>query len=361
MSGHPLSLAAMFVFGAIVVRSDVGIAQEPPELLNSRFDEDEAQERRCEWAEQLGIETELENSIGMKLTLLPAGRFLMGGDQTPRELAQREFGSTLEQFTVFFEREQPRHGVRITQPFYVGTFEVTQNEWEQVMSSNPSDFSAGGEAAAQVEGMDTSRFPVERVSWYDAIEFCNALSLRENLPAYYELTDVWPRAIPTIEGRIESADISVLGGTGYRLLTEAEWEYACRAGTLTAFYFGDSNDDTLANFHGVDRTTTVGSYPPNAFGLHDMHGNVSEWCFDEYDSDVYGDRSGASENPVVLPNADESDIVYLLVHRGGGYWASFGSSNLVRVSGVNGRSGCRGFDHPVSVKPDLGFRVARNP
>jgi formylglycine-generating enzyme required for sulfatase activity len=168
--------------------------------------------------------------------------------------------------------EHPRHRVRITRAFYLGTCPVTQWQYRAVMRHNPSHFRHAGEGSALVQGLDTRPFPVERVSWFDAMAFCHALS-----------------ALPEEED----------AGRSYRLPTEAEWEYACRAGTTTVFHFGSGLTSDQANIDGnlpegdapragyLARTCAVGSYPPNAFGLHDMHGNVWEWCADWFDEKYY--------------------------------------------------------------------------
>jgi formylglycine-generating enzyme required for sulfatase activity len=157
--------------------------------------------------------------------------------------------------------------VEITRPFYLGAFTVTQGEYEKVVGSNPSHYR--GAAAA---GLNAARLPVENVTWNEAVAFCAKLSA---LPA---------------EKR---------AGRVYRLPTEAEWEYACRAGTTTATPFGDSISSTQANFLGespygaapmgpsLRRPAVVGSYKPNRWGLFDMPGNVCEWCQDRYSSDYY--------------------------------------------------------------------------
>ncbi len=325
--------------------------------------------RRNAWGEYLEIDVEIENSIGMTLTLIPAGQTMMGGDQTQREVAQIAFGATIDQFVNTFNREHPRHRVQITQPFYVGIHEVTQQQWEQIMDSTPSAVAATGELADRVAEMDTSRFPVERVSWYEVLEFCNALSQSENLPAYYELSNFRPSINPEAHGRIESADVTLLEGNGYRLLTEAEWEYCCRAGTLTPFHFGDASDGTLANVRGnspygtqtngphLGRTTAVGSYPPNSLGLYDMHGNVREWCVDKYDGKLYETRGRSSDNPINLPIDDDPSDVYLMVTRGG----SWGGPGRFGTGIVYSRSASRLPEPPIQLDADLGFRVARTP
>ena len=189
----------------------------------------------------------LTNSVGMKFREIPAGKFLMGSPDT-------EVGHKLD--------EHP-HLVRITKAFYIGVFTVTQGEYQRVMGTNPSYFAATGGGRTTVAGMDTSRFPVDNICWNDAQDFCRALS---NLPSERS------------------------AGRKYRLPTEAEWEYACRAGTTTPYYFGSSLSSRQANFDGnspygdaptgpfLRRTTTVGSYPPNSLGLYDLYGNVAQFC-----------------------------------------------------------------------------------
>jgi len=248
--------------------------------------------------------TEISNSIGMKLVLVPAGEFRMGSPNS-------EEGRS--------GYEGPQHKVRITKPFYMGKYEVTQGEFQEVMGRNPSRFSTRGENKWQVSGMDTNRFPVENVSWNDAVEFCRKLSEKES--------------------------------RNYRLPTEAEWEYACRAGTKTPFSFGSVLNGREANCNGespygtaekgpnLQRTTTVGSYPPNAFGLHDMHGNVWEWCADWYHHYYY---QIAPEKDPPGPETGSSRVM-----RGAG-WGNAASDC---------RSALRGSDAPT-FRRDVGFRVA---
>ena len=170
--------------------------------------------------------------------------------------------------------DEPPHTVTFTSGFYLGKHEVTQSQWELVMGSNPSWF----------KGADR---PVETVSWHDVISFCEKLTEQESKA-----------------GRLTS-------GMSYQLPTEAQWEYACRAGTKTPHAFGEAsgelhrhgnyadrntNFDLSDNAHddGFKNTSPVGSYKPNGWGFHDMHGNVFEWC-----ADWYGDYpSGAARDPV---------------------------------------------------------------
>jgi formylglycine-generating enzyme required for sulfatase activity len=182
--------------------------------------------------------------------------------------------------------EGPQHQVTISKGFYMGKYEVTQKEWVAVMGSNPSYFKG-------------DNLPVEQVSWFDVIDYCNALSRREGLtPAY------------TISGSGDSRTVTWnKSANGYRLPTEAEWEYACRAGTTSPFSTGNNITTSQANYDGNypynnnakgtyrSQTTAVGSFAANSWGLHDMHGNVWEWCWDrfgDYASGFQTDPSGAA-------------------------------------------------------------------
>ena len=216
----------------------------------------------------------LTNSIGMQLVLIPPGDFLMGSPKS--DLASEESG--------------PQHSVRITKPFYLGVYEVTQQEYEEVMADRPSHFYSDSLGGDKVEGINTSRFPVDQVTWGQAAEFCRRLS---------ELPE------------------EVSAGRRYRLPTEAEWEFACRAGTTTPYSFGNIITLDQANIsqpgaqedpQPLARTAEVGSYPPNAFGLYDMHGNVWEWCAD-------GKRD-YTKSPQTDPNGGPS-LHYVI--RGGGW------------------------------------------
>ena len=189
------------------------------------------------------------NVVTTNMVWIGAGTFTMGSPDS--ELAR-------------YSDEGPQTRVTISQGFWMGKFDVTQSEYASVVGSNPSYF-----VAANGYGTDLNR-PVERVSWNDAVAYCSALTTRERNA-----------------GRLPA-------GYGYRLPTEAEWEYACRAGTTTPFHYGNELRSGMANFDGsyeylvgdpyhynpagiyLVRTTTVGSYAPDAWGLYDMHGNVWE-------------------------------------------------------------------------------------
>lgn len=285
-------------------------------------------------------------STGMKLARIPAGTFLMGA---PAFESEHE------------ANEVPQNSVQITQPFYMGVHEVTQGEFEKVMGFNPSYFSSSGEGRAKLGLLEERRFPVEQVTWYDAIEFCNKLSEVDGLVACYTLKDIQRAG----KHSIESARVTRTDGNGYRLPTEAEWEYACRATTTTPFHIGNSLNGDEANAGGsspygtktkgknMARTTTVGSYSANRFGLYDMHGNVNEWCFDNFGSSAYQWRRGTTKDPVEIGSFAENvlgpDSKSERVLRGGA-WNS---------AAKDARSATRGRFSPDSRFLNLGFRVVR--
>ncbi len=230
--------------------------------------------------------------------------------------------------------EGPQTRVTISQGFWMGKYEVTQGEYSPMMGSNPSYFTTK-DAYGNPISPDLSR-PVEQVSWNDAVAYCGALTTRERNA-----------------GRLPD-------GYVYRLPTEAEWEYACREGTTTAFHYGPSLRSGMANFYGYEeyeasigryynpsgiylgRTTSVGSYAPNAWGLYDMHGNVWEWCHD-WGS---GDLPGGSVTDPQGPSAGSGRVI-----RGGSWlddarWC---------------RSAYRNFYYPDYTYLDIGFRVVLAP
>jgi len=233
-------------------------------------------------------------------------------------------------------------GIVTLSPFSISKFPVTQEQYQAVIGSNPSHFRAGGPGSSVVTEMDTSSFPVEQVNWYDAIEFCNRLSMLEDLiPAYILGGQTDPALWGTKGTGWNSVQINP-GSNGYRLPTEAQWEYACRAGTETAYYFGDSITTSQANFNNtLGRTTQVGIYPANDFELHDMHGNVFEWCWDWYTASY--DSAGGSADPVGATSGS------FRVFRGG-CWRDIGQDL---------RSAFRGGSFPLYGGDGLGFRLVR--
>jgi formylglycine-generating enzyme required for sulfatase activity len=222
------------------------------------------------------------NSVGMKLVRIPRGKFLMGSPEKEQEDAFAALGKDAAKLRPDrFRGERPQHEVEISQPYWLGMHEVTQRQFQAVMGYNPSFFSADGKGKPgakyqpvkpadgkdKVKGLDTADFPVEMVSWNEAVGFCEKLS---------------------------DLEAEKKAGRAYRLPTEAQWEHACRARTKTPFHVGSALSTEKANFGSdgkekgaLGRTCKVGSYAPNAFGLFDMHGNVMEWCADLSNPEYY--------------------------------------------------------------------------
>ena len=243
--------------------------------------------------ETTALALDLGGGVTMELVLIPPGEFLMG---SPESDIWR------------YDDEGPQHRVRIAKPFYMGKYQVTQAQWKAVMGNNPSGF----------KGDDR---PVENVSWHDCREFCGKLSERV--------------------------------GREVRLPSEAEWEYACRAGTTTPFYFGANVSTDQANYDGNypyaggpkgayrKETTPVGTFPGNAFGLFDMHGNVWEWCEDVWHNDYTG---APSDGTAWVTGGDQRRRVLR-----GGAWPN---------SEFYLRSSFRLRYSPDFRLGDMGFRVA---
>ena len=248
--------------------------------------EAERQRRAQEMARQREA-NELVNTIGMEFVRIEAGTFQMGA---PARRAGRSGNSSL-------------HTVHISQPFYLGKYEVTQGQWRAVLGDNPSHFTDCGDTC-----------PVENVSWEDAQAFIRELNLRE-------------------------------GGQAYRLPTEAEWEYATRAGTRTAYSFG--NRQSRLELYGWYRNNAgntphpVGSKRPNEWGLYDLHGNVWEWV-----ADWYGDYPSGRVTDPQGPLSGTHRVI-----RGGGW----------RYEARDCRSASRGIGMPAFRSGYVGFRLARTP
>ena len=236
----------------------------------------------------------IKNSLSMEFVYIPPGAFMMGGALSPSEVEKRYGGEA-----KWYKGEQPQHRVILTSGFYMQTTEMTQRQWKAVMGSNPSSN----------KGDD---LPVERISWNDVQKFIRKLNQRE-------------------------------GSNKYRLPTAAEWEYACRAGSATLFYFG-SDESKLGEYawyrgNSGRRTHRVAQKKPNAWGLFDMHGNVWEWC-----QDWYGDYSSGSVTDPKGPSGGSNRV-----SRSGGW------NNIPR----DVRSVHRGASNPDHRLDNLGFRLLR--
>ena len=251
----------------------------------------------------------LGNGIELEMVLIPEGTFMMGAPEN-------EEGSNSSQL--------PQHKVTVP-TFFMGRYQITQAQWRAVANFDK----VNRDLTAEPSHFKGDKLPVETVSWYDAVEFCDRLSKHT--------------------------------GRNYHLPSEAEWEYACRAGTTTPFHFGETITTDLANYlgrdndkwsgsygngpKGIDRekTTPVGSFDAaNGFGLFDMHGNIWEWCFDDYHKNYKGAPTDGSA--WVEANNDNHHRVIR-----GGSWQYFSGGC---------RSAFRINDFPASTDDDLGLRVA---
>ena len=309
--------------------------------------------------------SEITNSIGMKLVLIPAGEFLMGAKLSPEEVYKKYPGGPKN--SSYYKAEHPRHKVRITRPFYMGVHEVTVGDFKKFVATtsykttaekgDPSLVGFGLEKGGYSLGLgqsggwtaikglswrnpgypQTDRHPVACVSWHDAQAFCDWLSKKE--------------------------------GKRYRLPSEAQWEHACRAGTSTVFFWGDNADEGKGYLNGAGEegkpngqdwespyweshfnfddgytgTSPTGNYLPNNFGLYDMHGNVNEWCQDWYGQNYY------AQSPSDDPPGPSSGTLRVVK---GGCWYYGAWLN---------RAATRLGDAPAIHGAVLGFRVALVP
>lgn len=344
----------------------------PPKLLSAPFDEAQAASARREWSKYLGIPGRCEivlnqddtKRVTLAMALIPPGDYTRGAPASEKDS---------------WNDERPTHRVRISKPFYVGVHPVTQQQFQAVMGFNPSWFQRHGGGNDRVSELCTALFPVDCLTWFDAIEFCNKLSDLAGLKQYYQLqvmsrvpasdknvietvsTQIAAMDVPIQPSSIQTATVTISGGPGYRLLTEAEWEYVCRAGTTSPFWFGSANNAQQANIDGnipygtetkgtyLQRPTPVGSYSANPFDLFDVHGNVWEWCFDAYNANACAPLAANAIN--VDPRCDTSPKPAgpSRVLRGGSWY------NSARYS----RSADRSCYAPDTRCSYFGFRVAR--
>jgi serine/threonine protein kinase/formylglycine-generating enzyme required for sulfatase activity len=255
-----------------------------PPPANSPFDASAAKKHQEAWAAYLGLPVEYTNSVGMKFRLIPPGQFLMGSTEEERRASLEASKTTgVTQLTPGIESEGPQHLVTLPRPFYLGAHEVTQRQYQTIMGTNPSFFSATGANKDQVSGIDTADYPAEGLTWYAATAFCTALSRRDSLP--------WQSSI--------QASAPPAGQAAYRLPTEAEWEYACRAGTTTKYWTGDNAEGvTAVAWLSQKAPHPVGQLAANPWGLFDMHGNVMEWCQDGWRQDDYERRKSGATDPL---------------------------------------------------------------
>jgi formylglycine-generating enzyme required for sulfatase activity len=320
-------------------------------LAVAPFDAVKAKECQEAWAGRLNVPAEMSDSIGMRLVLIPAGEFMMGSSAEEISLlnaSARQDGRKAK--SPNSSNEVPQHRVRITRPFYMGAYHVTRGQFQKFVAQSGyrTDAEKDGKGGNGIDlnghteqkreytwrnpGFEQAdNHPVLNVSWNDAVAFCRWLSGQESAV--------------------------------YRLPTEAEWEYACRAGTTTRYHNGDEDEtlievaniadatckaqfpsfkSTVATSDGYVFTSPVGGFKPNAFGLFDMHGNVCQWCEDWYEREYY------SISPVDDPQGPDSGS--RRVDRGGSW--------------ITVARGCRSANRRGGFPPDsrydnVGFRVVR--
>jgi formylglycine-generating enzyme required for sulfatase activity len=300
------------------------------------FNAQQARAYQDAWAKHLGVPVEHTNSLGMKFILIPPGEFTMGSTPAEIEEALKAAAGDEEwkkQWRECIKNEAPQHKVILTQPIYLGVHEVTQAQYEKLMGQNPSHFAATGPGKDAVVGVDTSAHPVEMVSWNDAAEFCAKLSEKEKLKPFCFR---------------DGETVTMLEGTGYRLPTEAEWEFACRGGMTTKYWTGDKDDELVrAAWFGTNsggRTHAVGELKANPFGLLDIHGNVWEWVQDWWEATYYGQFQG---KPALDPNGPSS-AGSLRVIRGGSLYST----------AYHCRASNRDGNVPTRRDAGVGFRAA---
>lgn len=255
----------------------------------------------CSKEDSNPVEPEKKPTISM--VLIPSGTFQMGNTGAYSG----------------FDWEKPVHTVTISKAFYMNKYEVTQKQYEDVMGTNPSKFKG-------------ENLPVENVTWYNAVAFCNALSQLEDLTPCYTIN--------------ETNVTCNWDANGYRLPTNAEWEYACKGGTTTDFYSGnltneymDANLDKIGWYAGK-KTQDVGQKEPNTFGLYDMSGNVCEWCWDWYNS--------YTSTPVTDPKGAANGSVRVL--RGGSWdYTAWHCRSAIIYSHL-----------PETLDAGFGFRILRS-
>ena len=260
------------------------------------------------------VTVDLGGEVKMEFVLIPKGKFTMGApaEEKERNPAEKKFDA------------EKQHEVEISKPFYLAKYSVTQEQYQAVTGKNPSHFCKGGFETDKVKDLDTKQFPVENVSWDDAQAFCKKLKESDK------------------------------DKRKYRLPTEAEWEYACRAGTTTPFSFGAELNGKQANCNGSvvpygttvmgpwkQRTTKVGEYGENPWGLCDMHGNVWQWCEDYYGP--YNDDLKATDPLRSVKYAEGRRVLR------GGSWGH---------AGLYCRAAYRTLATPATRNEYVGFRVA---
>jgi formylglycine-generating enzyme len=350
-------VAALVVVGRLVCGAGECVAAPPAAV--APFSAEQARAHQEVWARHLNAAVQTTNSLGMTLVLVPPGEFAMGSSPKQAAVALEILKSVPRVAPGEADRirneEQPQHRVVVTRPLRIGRTEVTLGQFRRFVDDTKYVTETerfGGGDSAKTDETDprkrgaiwsapgypvTDASPVTQITYGDMTAFCNWLSAKEGRRACYEPADGDPRPVS--------------GADGYRLPTEAEWEFACRAGTTTHYSFGDDVGD-LDDYAWFNRTAEVGrdfgarpvaTKRPNPFGLYDMHGNAWERCQDFHAVDAYA--KSAIEDP-----AGPSTGIRRIA-RGGG-WHYFD---------IHCRSAYRNNYSPVGRTAGTGFRVVASP
>ncbi len=334
----------------------------PPRAI-APFDSKQARAHQEAWAKHLGTQVETTNSIGMKMVLVPPGEFLMGSTDEQLEVVSKmheaiEMIGPNDYLGRRLPEERPQHRIQLTKPIWMGMTEVTVGHFRKFVEATKyiteaELYGAGGVAFGEsriedvkpaLKGLNwrspsypiADDTPVSQVSWNDACAFCSWLSSQDGDTPWYRDNG-------------KGNWILAAQADGYRLPTEAEWEYACRAGTTTQYSFGD--DVMSLDLYGWSSKTPIKkAHPvalkrPNPFGLYDMHGNLAEWCQDRYDVQWY--IKSPSQDPLV-PDVGPDEPTYRIVR---------GVNFFIYDSGA--RSASRGSNAAHSCHQCTGFRVVR--
>ena len=346
-----VSLGPRVVAACLVLAGSALAADPPPPRAVAPFDAQAAREHQSAWARHLGVSVEQTNSQGQRLVLIPPGEFRMGSDPEQAAFAvawlERIPRAAPGEAERIQNEEQPQHRVVLTRPFWLGQTEVTIGQFRRFVEATnyvTQTERFGGGNSKRTDETDpvkakslwhapgypvTDDVPVTQITFHDMTAYCQWLTERESSPA--------------------AASGARQAGGRYRLPTEAEWEYACRAGTTTHYSFGD-DVKRLDDYAWFNRTAevggTIGARPvamkrPNPFGLYDMHGNAWERCQDFFDPRAY--QAAALENPSG-PATGSNRMV-----RGGG-WHYFD---------LHCRSAYRNNYSPLARTGNAGFRVVR--
>lgn len=337
-----------------------GTERCPPPRAVAPFDTEQARAHQAAWAQHLGHAVEDDNSLKMTLVLIPAGEFRMGSSPEQVEQALKQLDTVPRkapgEAARIRDEETPQHRVVLTRPFRIGRTETTIEQYRRFVEATnyvtETERFGGGNSSKTAETDPqkkeavwrspgypvTEDCPVTQITWADMVEFCNWLSAKEGRRSCYRRDD-------------RQAWVRVAGADGYRMPTEAEWEFACRAGTSTHYSFGDAVQD-LDDHAWFNRTAEqgnrIGARPvatkrPNSFGLFDMHGNAWERCQDFFDPAWY------RKSPVNDPEGPATGTNRIV--RGGG-WHYFD---------LHARSAYRNNYSPTSRTGNTGFRVVRSP